>query len=163
MPKDIAQFLDAPVPGQGLTQDPEVPQQWETPPQITDIKEARELVFRQLIEPTRLPHMLTLVESGIPVSTIAMTVVKQGFKDGMWTPDLGLLLLEPTAIMVIAIAREFEFEPIIAEEGMAETASDQMAMLKQMQNMIPEGTKEPVVEEEMVPENNMPSLLSGGM
>lgn len=157
MPKDIAAYLDAPTPGQGLTQDPEVPQQWETPPQITDIKEARELIFRQLIEPTRLPSMLTLIESGTPVSKIAMMVVKQGFKDGLWNPDLGLLLLEPTAIMTIAIAREFEYEPVIASEDIAMTAEDQMNRIKQLQEKIPEETKE-VIE---APTQEVPSLLGG--
>ena len=151
MPKDISRFLDAPVPGQGLTQDPEVKQPWETPPKVTDIKEARETIFRQLISPERGPQLLEMIDQGVPVSKIATMVAKQGFKDGLWTPDLVLMLIEPVAIMIIAIARKYGMTPVIIEDDIQDIVDTQMKNIEEVEQRVPEG----VMEEEV------PSLLGG--
>lgn len=158
MPKDISRFLDAPVPGQGLTQDPEVRQPWETPPQITDIKEARELIFRQMISPEKGPHLLEMIDQGIPVSKIAMMMAKQGFKDGLWTPDLVLMLIEPVAIMIIAVARKYGMSPVIINEDIQDAVETEINNIKALEEKVPEGLEEAAPMEEEVP-----SLLGGEM
>ena len=42
------------IPGQSLTNSPENSYAWEKPPQYTSVKEAREAIFLNLLEPIRL-------------------------------------------------------------------------------------------------------------
>ncbi len=71
-----ANGLDAPVPGESLTTDPATPQRWESPPEITDVKEAREYIFDELTNPEKIRSLLTLLNSDIPVSKFASLSVK---------------------------------------------------------------------------------------
>jgi len=151
----VADSLNAPIPGQGLTQDPENPQPWETPPEIMDVTEAREIIFERLIDPSIIGELLTLVENGMPVSKIASMVVKQGFREGLWTPDLVLSLMEPTALMIIAIAKEFDFEPVIIDEELARSAEEQLDFIKKTQEKVPEN----IIEEK--PEGLMAPMKGG--
>jgi len=53
-------------------------------------------------------------------------IINREFKEGMWTPDVSLLLLEPTAIMIIAIAEQFEYEPTILSPELIDTYEDKL-------------------------------------
>lgn len=160
MPKDIAQFLDTPTPGQGLTSGRDIPKQWETPPEITDIKEARELIFTQLVDPARITHLLELIDQGVPVSKIATLVAKQGFKEGLWTPDMVIMLMEPVAIMIIAIAREYGLTPVIARKDIQVAISSQEKDIKRIQEKV---NKEAPSNEELSVDTGTPSLLGSEM
>jgi len=138
----VANALDAPIPGQSLTQDPSTPMSWETPPQITDLKEAREYLFEQMTHPDKIGNILFMLNEDIPVSKVAMMLVKQGFRDGMWTPDLLLSLIEPTALMLIAVAKEVGVDPVIIDPKLLKTAQNDMAIEKAIgKKKIPKAVK----------------------
>ncbi len=61
-PVSSAITLNRPVPGQGLTTDPDNPLPWEKPPEITDLEEGLQYVFGRLIEPTNYDLMKAITK-----------------------------------------------------------------------------------------------------
>ena len=54
-PKNLKDVLfEAPIAGQSLTNAPDQAYPWEQPPEMTSVKEAREKIFLDLLEPQRL-------------------------------------------------------------------------------------------------------------
>ena len=96
--------LNRPVPGQGLTTDPDNPLPWEKPPEITDLEEGLQYVFVRLIEPTNYVPIMNVLEDGTPLMDITQGILFKGFTEGKWNPDLMMLLAEPTAYMILALA-----------------------------------------------------------
>jgi hypothetical protein len=113
-PESLQEVLfEKPIAGQSLTNAPEQNYPWESPPDFTSVKAAREKIFLDLLEPTRLKGVIDLMSSGIPVNAISQVVLKEGFNKGKFNPDMMLNLLEPTMFMLMAIAEKAGIEPII--------------------------------------------------
>jgi hypothetical protein len=150
--------LDAPMPGQSLTTNPDTPQAWETPPEITDVKEGREYLFEKITNPDNIGNILFMLNSDIPVSKIASLLVKDGFRKGLWSPDLVLLLLEPTALMLIAVAKEVGIDPVIINPKLKQKmASNSVDLIKIKSGMAKKNIKEgaEVLEGLMAPTGGM--------
>ena len=105
------------IPGQSLTNSPENNYEWEKPPQYSSVKEAREAIFLNLLEPKTLRSVQELMITETPVNTIAEVVLTDGFRKGKFNPDMMLNLLEPTMYMLMAIAEKSGIEPIVDGDG----------------------------------------------
>ena len=118
IPKELQEGLfERSIPGQSLTNAVEQRYPWEQPPQITSVKEAREKIFLNLLEPNKLTSVIELMSTGIPVNTIAQVVLREGFNKGKFNPDMMLNLLEPTMYMLMAIAEKAGIEPVIDSDN----------------------------------------------
>lgn len=102
-----------PIPGQSLTLDPDNPQPYEKPPQYTSIHEASEFIFQKLISEETYPQIMGLMLDDMPIMEIAQTLLFKGFVEGKWTPDLMLMLVEPVAYMLLALAERAQIDPVI--------------------------------------------------
>ena len=107
--------FNAPTPGESLTRDPEQKFPWERPPEIIDVDTAIKEVFVMLTERKSLVELLNLLNNGQPVDEIAQMVAYRGMSVGKYNSDLMLLLLEPIMYLIIAIAEEYDIEPVIYE------------------------------------------------
>ena len=107
--------FNAPTPGESLTRDPEQKFPWERTPEINDVDTAIKEVFVMLTERKSLVELLNLLNNGQPVDEIAQMVAYRGMSVGKYNSDLMLLLLEPIMYLIIAIAEEYEIEPVIYE------------------------------------------------
>ena len=116
--------FNAPTPGESLTRDPEQKFPWERPPEINDVDTAIKEVFVMLTERKSLVELLNLLNNGQPVDEIAQMVAYRGMSVGKYNSDLMLLLLEPLMYLIIAIAEEYEIDPVIYE-GMDEDIFDE--------------------------------------
>jgi len=96
--------LNRPIPGQGLTTDPENPMPWEKPPEITELQEGLQYVFGRLIEPKIYTSIMDVIDNGTPLMDVVQGILFKGFTEGKWNPDLMMLLAEPTAYMLMALA-----------------------------------------------------------
>jgi hypothetical protein len=91
--------FDAPVAGQGLTDEPgNYP--WEHPPQFTDPDEAAEFVWDRLHRPEFMEQVLAMLDAGIPVEALGRIVIFNGFMEGKWTPDVAFIIAEPVMKMI---------------------------------------------------------------
>ena len=71
------------------------------------------------------------VASGTPVMELVQLVLFDGFQKGKWNPDLMLMLAEPLAYIIIALAERADIDVIIyREENEDEDADEEMLGVK---------------------------------
>ena len=116
--------FNAPIPGESLTQDPNQKFPWEQAPEITDVDSAIKEIFINLTEKNTLVELWNILKNGQPVDEIAQIIAYRGATVGKYNNDLMLLLLEPLMYLIIAIAEEYEIEPVIYE-GMDNDIGDE--------------------------------------
>ena len=116
--------FQGPTPGQSLTNSPDTQQAWEQPPRTTNIKEARELMFLEILKRENLEALLTLMNNGMSIGKITEMLLFIGFTKGEFNPDLMMLLAEPTMYMLLAIAEAVGLDPKIDEDDEITTAED---------------------------------------
>jgi len=104
------------IPGQSLTNDPENPKAFEKPPQYTDRTEVLENYFEMLTEEETYTSVLDSLEEGIPVMDIVKVLLFQGFQDGLFNPDMMILIAEPLAYMIAALAERADVDFVIMND-----------------------------------------------
>ena len=126
--------FNAPVPGESLTSSPENPKSWERPPEYTDEEDAMRAVYMVLTEQDTLRGLIEIISDGAALDEVAQIVLYKGYTEGKYTPDLMLLLAEPTIYLLIAIADYAEIKDYVLYEGEEDDPD----------TMIPEDTITPV-------------------
>ena len=116
------------IPGQSLTNDPEARYGFEKAPEITNLREGIEFVFVKITDEETYPQILELVGSGISIMEITQNILFQGFERGVWNPDLMMLLAEPTAYMIMALAERADIEYRIYQGEEEEEAAEEAAV-----------------------------------
>jgi hypothetical protein len=126
------------TPGQSLTNAVDQKYPWEQPSEYTSVKDAREKIFLDLLEPNRLRSVIELMSTKVPVNTIAQVVLREGFNKGKFNPDMMLNLLEPTMFMLMALAEKAGIEPVVdsdeddlESEEASELANESKAFIKE--------------------------------
>lgn len=126
------------TPGQSLTNAVDQKYPWEQPSEYTSVKDAREKIFLDLLEPNRLRSVIELMSTKVPVNTIAQVVLREGFNKGKFNPDMMLNLLEPTMFMLMALAEKAGIEPVVdsdeddlESEEASELANKSKAFIKE--------------------------------
>jgi len=109
--------FNAPIPGESLTASPENPNSWERPPEYTDQDEAMMAVYMELTELDTLKKLVTIINDGVPLDEIAQVALYRGYTQGKYTPDMMLMLAEPTIYLLIAIADYADIEDYTLYEG----------------------------------------------
>ena len=105
-----------PMPGQSLTDDPDNPPAWEKPPQFTSIDKASEYLFEFMIEEERYMTLIDALEEGMTIMEITQLVLFEGFRNGKWNPDLMMLLIEPVAYTLMALAERVNVDYVVEED-----------------------------------------------
>ena len=96
--------FSAPTPGESLTTPTDMPKAWERPPQFVDQGNAMEAVYMEVTQIDNLRKLIDLIDEGTALDEIAQVILYKGYSEGKWTPDLMMLLIEPTLYLLIAIA-----------------------------------------------------------
>jgi len=84
--------LDAPIPGMSMTHELGA-RPWQQPPKATTVAEAMETYLPAFQDEEVVPQMINVLESGIPVATIAEASMLGGVMEGRHTIDVGILIL----------------------------------------------------------------------
>ncbi len=98
------------IPGQSLTGDPETPMPSERPPKFTNRTKALEYYLEFLIDEENYESLLDTLESDVPIMNIVQPLLIQGFQDGLFNPDMVLLLAEPLTYMIAALAERADMD-----------------------------------------------------
>ena len=137
--------LQGPIPGQSLTNSPDSQQPWEQPPKMTNIKEAREKVFLEILKKENLEAIVNLLDEGMSVAEITEMLLFIGFTKGEFNADLMMLLIEPTMYMILALAEGVGIDPNInrddiedeeLEPNTLEENQEELEFLKAKENAI---------------------------
>jgi hypothetical protein len=152
--------VNRPIPGQSLTSDPDNPAPYERPPQFTNVHEATMYLWDFVTEDSTYVALMTGISKGVPVMSITQVILFNEFQQGKWNPDLMLMLAEPLAYMLIALAERLDLDIKIdndEEEGDIFGIEMEEKKLEQLRNSeIPQG----FITKEMATEmKNLPSLL----
>ena len=115
--------MDRPMPGSSLTNDPDQPFPFEKAPEYTNVREASEYIFETLIEEETYIPLMGAIAEGYPLMDITKGLLFKGFSEGKWNPDLLMILAEPLAYMLMALAERADIDFVIyrgEEEDAAE-------------------------------------------
>jgi hypothetical protein len=102
-----------PIPGSSLTSDPDNPAPYERPPEYTNVHEAAQWLFSEMIEEANYQQLIQAMLDDIPVMDVAQVMLFTGFTEGKWDVNLMMLLIEPTAYMLLALAERAGIDPVI--------------------------------------------------
>jgi|TARA_R110002049_G_scaffold49756_5_gene141928 hypothetical protein len=152
--------MDRPIPGESLTEDPDIPQSYVGSPEFTKPQEALDYLFTVLSgESSYVPMMSALAENST-VMEMTQMILYAGFNEGKWNPDLMMLLIEPTAYMIMALAERADIDYVVTDDEDddmfgATLGSDRLESLESTE--VPEGA-EGIADKVAAAE--LPSLMS---
>ena len=164
-----------PIPGQSLTSNPDNPAPYEKPPEFTSVHAASEFIFSKLIEEETYVQTMGLLLDDMPIMDITQTILFSGFTEGKWNPDLMLMLVEPIAYMLLALAERADIEPVLyrdeeqddEEEEKVLGTSYERKKLQTMKTLLRQNnatattiTPEMMQQIEVLPEVNQESLMA---
>lgn len=143
--------FNSPTPGEGLTQSPDQKFPWEQAPRHTEVKPAIENIFLNITEKENLIPLIGMLQNKTPIDEIAQVVLYKGMTAGQFNMDLMLLLVEPTMYLLIAIAEEYEIEPVIYEDQDDDLIDEEDYKKEKDKQTL--GKKLPEVRKDSVPES----------
>ena len=85
--------FDFPIPGESLTSSPDNSKAWERPPEYVNEDKAMEALYLLLTDQDKLPDLIKLIDSGVPIDEIAQVILYQGYTAGQYNPDLMLTMI----------------------------------------------------------------------
>lgn len=109
--KHASRMFNAPVPGQGMATHKLGGTPWQQPPKYTNPDDACMYIFGQMTQPNKLPRLLAMFKAGVPLEAVARIVIFSGFSQGLWTPDVGMLISKPVMYMLAAISQRAGLNP----------------------------------------------------
>lgn len=141
--------LARPVPGESLTNDPENPMPFEKAPEYTDLTTALEYYFATFTEEGTYDRLLEIIAGGTPIMDIVQLVLYQGFQEGLFNPDLMMMLAEPLAYMLAAFCEQENIEFVIQADDEEDRQEEEQSlpMMKQALGQIKEPTPDVVPEQ----------------
>ncbi len=134
--------LSMPVPGESLTANPDQKFPFEQPPVHTDVNEAVEDIFFRLTEKENMDEILNFMRAEIPLEDIAQIYLFSGFREGAFTPDLMLTLIEPTIYILIWMADYAGIDPVLAPEDEFDFGSEEGEVTSLEELPVPESVPE---------------------
>ena len=140
--------MNRPIPGQSLTTDPENPAPYERPPEFTNVHEATMYMWDFVTEDETYVALMTGISKGVPIMSIVQVLLFDQFQQGKFNPDLMMMLAEPLAYMLIALAERLDLDIKIdndEEEGdvfgidMEEKRLEQLRESASSKGLLPQG------------------------
>lgn len=122
---DVIMNKGRPIPGSSLTSDPDNPAPYERPPEYTNIHKASEWIFGQLIKEENYEQLIQVLLEDMPVMDVTQVLLFSGYTKGKWDGNLMMLLVEPTAYIILALAERAGVDPVIFRGELEEEASDE--------------------------------------
>ena len=155
MPFRKTPAFDAPIPGQSLTSEPKN-RPWRNPPQLDTVEDAMEYYLPRLSSPELAPRLLDVIERGIPLTSLAETIVTGGAMQGIHSIDVGILINPIFVEFMKGMAEIAEVEYNLGDKDKDEEPDPQllqlaMKELKESEDVIEQAstdTQEEMIEEE---------------
>tara|TARA_B100001094_G_C18166984_1_gene792716 strand:+ start:1645 stop:2154 length:510 start_codon:yes stop_codon:yes gene_type:complete len=141
--------INAPIPGMSLTA-PLGGRPWQQPPQMASVEEAIDYYVPKLMDREFVPELLTIIELGIPLTTIANSFQLASVMEGKHSIDVGILVIPVLVelMMTLADANEVEYVSGMSREKEKGLSNAQIALAKK-KGMLDADTE---VEEKPTPE-----------
>lgn len=154
--------FDAPIPGSSLTKEMGS-RPWKNPPQHTTLEEAVDFYVNKMSTDEFTNKLVTNLEMGIPVTSIANVIQMHGVMEGRHTLDISIMLI-PILMEMIALIGDsmgIEYDMGLEDEAKIEEAENDILNIakmklnkKQFNRMAQEEMEleQPAMEEEVMME-----------
>lgn len=154
-----ASLLDGPIPGEGLTSDPQNPKPWEKAPEYTELEVFIDDLFLNITSEDNLDGVLDPLRKGVPIEDAAQLLLFQAFSTGKISTDLMMSAIEPTVYLLIGLASFAEIEdPVLYPED--DMMIDEDAEIKALEEAGSAEPEEVSIDTMPVPEGVSQSLVS---
>lgn len=111
----MADVLNAPIPGQSLTDTPKN-YPWERPAEITDPREAIKFHIDGINRPEALDNIIEMLQLGIPVNALSKTALTTAQMEGIHSVDVSLIIGDVIKEELISIAEEAGIDYVTGDE-----------------------------------------------
>jgi hypothetical protein len=101
--------FDAPIPGQSLTVELGN-RPWQSTPKLTTVDDAIDYYMERMSSEEFMVQVADILESGVPVTTLANTLQMASVMDGLHTVDVGMLVLPMLMEMLMMIGDSADIE-----------------------------------------------------
>ncbi len=105
--------MDRPIPGMSLTNDPDNPAPYEQAPKFTNVHEASNYMWETITEDEVYESLMTGLSEGAPLMPIVQVLLFNEFQQGTFNPDLMMMMVEPVAYMLIALAERLDIDVVV--------------------------------------------------
>ena len=102
-------MIDAPIAGQSLTAELGN-RPWQQPPQYSTVEDALQYYIPRLTNPEMLDDLLNVMETGIPLTTLANAIQSSGVMEGKHSLDIGILIMPVLMETMAYLAEESGIE-----------------------------------------------------
>ena len=157
MPEAMQPSLNRPIPGQSLTSELGG-RPWQSPPQYATVDDAMDWYLERFDNEEVVQELMSVIESGIPLSTLANSMQLGAVLNGVHSIDVGVLVMPIIIEMMKYLAEQTDTEYKMGDEpedtdrpSDAVIRSSLNSLKKQRENT---GEEEPEMEEE----ETMPEL-----
>lgn len=155
MADTLQPMIDAPIAGQSLTAELGN-RPWQQPPQYTTVEQALEFYIPRLTNPEMLDDLFNVMETGIPLTTIANAIQSSGVMEGKHSLDIGILILPVLMETMAYLAEEagVEYEVGTNKKIGSDKPSDAavaraLAMVRKKSGQVKEEPEEKQIEMEL--------------
>lgn len=145
--------FDAPIPGQSLTAELGG-RPWQQKTKYTTVDETIDYYMERMSSEEFMVQVADILESGVPVTTLANTIQMAGVMDGIHTIDVGMLVLPMIMemMMMIGDSAGIEYDKGLEDPKKGEIRDSLFAKLinkyeKKVKTADLESTSEEVVED----------------
>ena len=87
----MEELLEAPIPGQSLTDEPNN-WPWENPPEMADPEEATKYYINRLANDEVMDDLAVALDGGTPLTPLVKTLITSGTMNGLHSVDVGLII-----------------------------------------------------------------------
>ena len=148
-------MIDAPIAGQSLTAELGN-RPWQQPPQYSTVEDELQYYIPRLTNPEMLDDLLNVMETGIPLTTLANAIQSSGVMEGKHSLDIGILimpvLMETMAYLAEESVIEYEVgtnKRIGSDKPSNAAVARALAMVKKKKGKVSEEPEEEQVEMEL--------------
>lgn len=126
--------FDAPVPGMSLTHEVGA-RPWQTPPEFVSIEEALDYYIPRLTDTNYMGRLIDIIETKIPLTSIADTLTLGGVMQGLHTIDVAVLVNPILVELMEGIAKNAEVDYVVGDDEGIDDAPDSMLIKKAMEKI----------------------------
>lgn len=126
--------FDAPVPGMSLTHELGA-RPWQTSPEFVNIEEALDYYIPRLTDTNYMGRLIDIIETKIPLTSIADTLTLGGVMQGLHTIDVAVLVNPILVELMEGIAKNAEVDYVVGDDEEIEDAPDSMLIKRAMEKI----------------------------
>ena len=156
MPEPQEMSLSRPIPGQSLTHEVRA-RPWQNPPQFSTVEEAMGWYLDRFDNNEVVQELLSVMEMGIPLSTIANSMQLGGVLQGIHTIDVGILIMPVLMEIMKHLAEKTDTKYVMGDEP-EESDRPSDSVIQSAINSLKEG-EEVDIDEETIKEEEEPMGL----